>query len=124
MRRLLGFQLPGQVLNKLYVAPGDHDLLSAVASLAGFPVDWARGDRQGSPPPTPVPGSGGANGESGEGAQSAVGGDSYLPVPAHLRQAPPPPPPPAAGSVAELVRRRPPTPHAISQRLLARTISK
>ena len=31
----------GQVLNKVYAAPGPPDILSGLAALAGHPINWA-----------------------------------------------------------------------------------
>jgi hypothetical protein len=41
IQRLLGFHMPGQVLNKVYAAPGPPDILSGLGALAGHPINWA-----------------------------------------------------------------------------------
>lgn len=41
IQRLLGFHMPGQVLNKVYAAPGPPDILSGLNALAGHPINWA-----------------------------------------------------------------------------------
>jgi hypothetical protein len=41
MQRLLGFHLPGQILNKYYAGPGEHDILGAAQALGHHPIDWA-----------------------------------------------------------------------------------
>jgi hypothetical protein len=51
LQRLLGFHLPGAVLNKFYSGPGEHDVLLASSNLRGRRIDWAS---IGQPaPPTP-----------------------------------------------------------------------
>jgi hypothetical protein len=35
IQRLLGFHMPGQVLNKVYAAPGPPDILQGLGALAG-----------------------------------------------------------------------------------------
>lgn len=49
LQRLLGFHMPGPVLNKYYAGPGPHDVLGGHAVLAGRRVDWF--DAGQSPPP-------------------------------------------------------------------------
>lgn len=41
IQRLLGFHMPGQVLNKVYAAPGPPDILNGLGALAGQPINWA-----------------------------------------------------------------------------------
>ena len=49
LQRLLGFHMPGPVLNKFYAGPGPHDVLGGHAVLGGRRVDWF--DAGQSPPP-------------------------------------------------------------------------
>ena len=96
MQRLLGFHLPGQILNKVYVAPGDHDILKAMDNLAGNAIDWATD--------LPVPKTAWeAHTIFAKRRPPTHEEDSeYLAVPAQATP-PAPPPPLAAGSVGDVV---------------------
>ena len=59
IQRLLGFHMPGQVLNKVYAAPGPPDILRGLGALAGAPINWAHSasastDKKGQPEPPAV----------------------------------------------------------------------
>ena len=51
LQRLLGFHMPGAVINKFYAGPGPHDILGGDGILGGRRVDWAD---QGETPPVSI----------------------------------------------------------------------